>query len=304
MKHFLLSFALLGFWGKASAQISLDSTDFSGLTITADSFCYIQGYIPPIALGPNQIYDYTSVAYEPTLYYSIQQAGTLADFPTARFFESRRHVIKDSFYINSFRWSRISAAGLERIGEEIPYRSIALSEFAIPSTTATDSIIIKAQNKLYSQPYQLLQFPCTYGKKWTSTFSMTIDMELNYDFAGFVQKPLQFKTDISYDFEVVGWGKAVVYNARSGDFGEDDVLLLRVKGTTRDSMYFDGAPAPVYLMDYFGFTQGRVSEVNFDELFRARNVSPLVLYQYSGNQFNTPQLGRVQQMKMLVERKH
>ncbi len=284
--------------GKSGAQITLDSTSFGGLQIVADSFSYIQGSIPPMELGPNKVYDYTNVAFEQILYYSPQDSGTLAEFPGARMFETRRHVLKDSFYFPSYRWSRLSAAGLERVGEEIPRRGIALSEFAIPSTQPTDSIIIPAQNRLYSQPYQLLQFPCTYGKTWTSRFSMTVDMELNYDFAGFIDRPLQYKTETQYEFEVAGWGTALVYHTRTGEFGQDDVLLLRIKGRTVDSLFFDGAPAPVYLMDYFGFTQGRVTETNFDELFRARNLSPLVLYQYSGNQFSTPALARVQQLKM------
>lgn len=298
-KSFLLLLILpLSLSWRSSAQISLDSADFGGIQVVADSFCYIQGLIPPMEVGPNKVYDYTSVGLEPTLYYAPQDTGTLVEFPGARFYENRRHTLKDSFYFNSFRWSKLSSAGLERVGEEIPRRAIALTEFAIPATIATDSIVIPAQRRLYSQPYQLLQFPCTYGKSWTSHFSMTVDMELNYDAQGWVQRPLQFKTETRYDFEVVGWGSALVYHSRTGNFGQDDVLLLRVKGRTVDSLFFDGAPAPVYLMDYFGFSQGRSSEVNFDELFRAANLNPLVLYQYNGNQFHTPSLARVQQLKM------
>lgn len=297
MKRIFTSAFALFLAGNLSAQITLDQAAYSNVNITSDTFGHINGTTPALDTGANILWDLTQVTYENVRYYSVQDVGSVAGFPTASFYGQRRYSI-DSLKFDSKRWSRISATGVERVGEEIKRQALSLKLIAPALNAGTgDSIIVLEQNAAYSVPYPLIKFPATYGSSWSSTYSLSVNMNITLG-TTYVNEPMEYRTTTDWDFKVVGYGKVQMRRLDNTGYGEDDVLMLRITGTTKDSFFIGGTPAPHYILSAMNITQGKVTNNNFDELFRKNEVTALVLYSYGNNNFTTANYGEIHQLRI------
>ena len=262
----------------AHAQITLDAAAFTNLHITSDTFGEINADRPVLEPSSTaQTFDFSFVGYANIRYYSIQATGTNAAFPDATYWENRGYKQgADSF--DSKRWSGVTSTGIIRFGESIDRQVVKLH--GVPGGTANDSLVIFAQNAAYSTPYKLIPFPTTYGDSWNSDFYYEVNMELNL--GTYQQEAFKQKTSVKYDFSADGFGHFEMIKLDNG-FGQAEVLMVRVASTSVDSFFLNGAPAPTGLLTTLGLTQNRITKIYFDELFRANEVTPLVLYNYGND---------------------
>lgn len=189
--------------GIAQAQITLDASSYTNLTIIADTVGVIGADRPDLTpSSTSQFFDFNFIGYSPQGYYYEQASGTNAAMPNATYWESRGYQQgADSF--KSKRWSGITPTGITRFGESIDRQVVSLR--GVTGGTPDDSLVILAQDAVYSTPYKLIPFPTTYGDSWSSDFTYEVNMELTLG-AGYVQAPFVQKSSVSYDFECVGFG--------------------------------------------------------------------------------------------------
>jgi hypothetical protein len=277
-KLYLLLFATT-FAAGAQAQITLNASAYTNLHITSDTFGEVTADRPVLEpLSTAQTFDYTGVGYGNTRYYSRQATGTNATFTNATYWEDRGYKQgADSF--DSKRWSGVTANGIIRFGESMDRQVISLH--GVPGGTSNDSLVVLAQDAAYSTPYRLIPFPATYGDSWGDDFSYDVNMELTLG-ATYQQVAFKQKTSVSYDFAAAGFGHFDMIKLDNG-FGQAEVLMVRVSSVSVDSFFVNGSPAPTGLLTTLGLTQNRQTKIYFDELFRANEVTPLVLYNYGSD---------------------
>jgi hypothetical protein len=285
MKKIFTSVIALLFAGSLSAQtnsITLTQSSYSSVNISTDTFGAFKAPFPPIAPGTDQYWDLASGIYDNIKYYSQQFTGSNTAFPSATFYEATRlHKMGslDSVKFNSQRWSGITATGFQRMGESTDRQAIWLGQIG---AAVNDSLVVLQQNAAYPTPYDLIKFPATYNSTWNSSFDVTFNMELTLSGQGLNKAPFVYKSHTDYMFTCPGWGTARVL-LFDGTYGEDKVLMERIKGTTTDSFFLNGVPAPANVLTTLGLTQGKVSNNNFDELFRPNEVNALALYLYGAD---------------------
>lgn len=283
MRKTFTSIIAILFTGILSAQtsITLSQGSYANLGIYTDTFGAFKSPYPQLTTGTNQFWDLSTGTYDNIKYYTQQYTGTNAAFPNASFYENTRlHKMGsyDSLKFYSKRWSGITASGFQRMGEETDRKAIWLGQFA--GFTGTDSMVVLKQDSPYPTPYDLIKFPATYNSSWNNSFDVSFNMEftgLSYNHAPFV-----YKSHTAYTFTCPGWGKARVLNF-DNTYGEAEVLMVRILGVTTDSFFLNGSPAPTNVLSALGLTQGKVSNNNFDELFRANEVNALALYLYGAD---------------------
>ncbi len=301
MKKIATSLSFILFTGMAMAQqpITLDQGSFANMTVTSDTFGRVTQSLSNLDTGANKLWDFTGVLYENTTYYSEQPVGTNPSFPGATYNSGRQYTLgSNSFKFDTKRWSGVTAVGLERIGESMERQAISLDAGGVPGTVATDSLIVKQQDVVYSASYPLIKFPATFNSSWTAKFDFEVEMELTYASSSYVNAPFRYKVTTEYSFRCPGWGKAVIVAKGDGTYHEDNVLLERIEGTTTDSFFVNGQPAPAALLTNLGLLQGKVTHSYWDELFRDMEVNALVLYVYGSNAFVNPSSAEIHQLRV------
>jgi len=297
MKKIFTSTLLVLAAGAATAQsITLDQSSYTGMVVATDTFGRVTQSLQNLDTGQNKTWDFSTVIYENTTYYSEQVTGTHPAFPGATWNSGRRYTLgSNSFQFDTKRWSGITANGLERIGEEIARQAIPLSG-VVPGAASTDSLVVLQQDVPYSASYPLIKFPATFGSTWSATFDFEVDMQLTY--GSYVSAPFKYKVTTEYSFRCPGWGKAFITRKSDATYGEDKVLLVRIEGKTTDSFFVNGAPAPISLLTNLGLVQNKTANSYWDELFRDMEVNALVLYIYGSNAFSNPSSAEIHQLRV------
>ena len=151
-----------------------------------------------------------------------------------------------------------------------------------------DSLTFPLQGYLYPVGRQLMAFPATYQSKWQTESRREVDFNLTVMAAGLNKTPSKhvftyFRTDT-----IIGWGKLRVYSNGAASVPYD-VLIDRTIQSVVDSFFVGGAPAPPALLAAFGITQGqRLDDLYRYNAFREGNSTPLVIINYTDNNFSTP----------------
>lgn len=182
------------------------------------------------------------------------------------------------------------AFGIDTSGIKIYGERLARQAFSLFSQTgnAADSIIIEAQDVVYSAPQIQLPYPATIGTKWNATSNSTVNLTLKVPSIPLIgNAPAQRKTITTSTSEVVGWGLMKIKRLDGKPSGVRAVLQVKTTLSLKDSLYINGQPAPAPLLTSLGVTQGQTNTVYQKNFFREYEMLPLVNVTYSNATYTT-----------------
>lgn len=194
--------------------------------------------------GANRIWDFSSAVVTG---YSIQTAAT----PTNPTFPSATISLPAEFTVSIYnidvqQYYEFNAQGYYSLGDH--YAAATL-----PGSSAGDTLFLPAQTvPLYRTE---LSFPATYGSTWSNAAARyVINADIKVGILPRTAAQLVQNYAASVD-SIIGWGQLRLPGDRTID------ALLRKRTTMRtDSFYIAGVPAPTFILNQLGLTQGEVSK--------------------------------------------
>lgn len=259
---------------------------------------------PKNPVGIDTVYgtQLSSVAATPDAQYHIWDLGQMiigsyryyAQFGTIAGFASATHVNKAYVdiapgikYETNLAFA-IESTGIKTYGERLTRQAFSL---AAQSGVPTDSIVILAQDVIYSAPQVQMPYPATIGTKWNSTSKSTTNLTITYTpgapLPGINNQPAQRKTTTTSTAEVVGWGFLKVKRLDGKSSGIRSVLQVKNTISTTDSLFINGAPAPAILLQAAGLTQGETRIVYQKSYYREYEMLPMLNITYEEATFTT-----------------
>lgn len=289
-----ITIAALGLFAvSANAQITLNQSSYSSWLPGGDSIQLVTGNLP--APGANMTIDLSSVTYGNAYAYNWP-AMTSPAFPAATYGRSFIDVILSSTN-NGLWWSSTqlrgnTTTGINAYGEQIERQAIVLI------TAPTDSFVTPAQTVTYSAPRNIVQFPATYQSAWSNNYHYTVNSTITIAAYNLNNVPFSRVSYVTTKDSVAGWGKMRIKNTAGNNSAYMDVLAIKTKISSRDSLMMGGTPAPPTMLGAFGFTQGAISEGYYISWYRAGEVTPLLQVSYTDNTYSTVKQAEVQQKRI------
>jgi hypothetical protein len=225
MKHILLFMSLVFVTGFASAQITIDQSDFPGADDTALVSTSDDTNLDLSQTGANQIWDYSDlhiVSQRIDTFFNVADASVLYQLQF-------NNIIFEPDYASDYYYNLVGfdLAGVGGVGitVESPVGFVKISSSAVENVgmgLVLNSYEVPMAADTIDMEYQL---PMNFGDSWDSYSYMYVD--LNPAFNGiFVRHQQRFS-------EVDGWGTV------STNFGTFDAVRVRSELFYDDSAYVD-----------------------------------------------------------------
>lgn len=277
----------------ANAQITLNQSSYSSWLPGGDSVQLVTGNLP--VPGANMTIDLSSAAYGNAYAYNWP-AMTNPAFPAATYGRSFIDVVLSSTN-NGLWWSSTqlrgnTATGINVYGEQVERQAIALI------TAPTDSFVTPAQTVTYSAPRSIVQFPATYQSTWSNSYQYSVNSTITIAAYNLNNVPFSRVSYVTTKDSVAGWGKMRIKKVAGNNSAYMDVLAIKTKISSKDSLMMGGTPAPPSMLGAFGFTQGAINEGYYISWYRAGEVTPLLQVSYTDNTYSTVKQAEVQQKRI------
>lgn len=288
MKSLLTSLCLLALSSTAFGQSAYVFTYANGPKNPVGTdivYGTVPSSVPTIPDAQNHLWDLSVVQIGTYQYNSVFY--NLTSFPEANAkFGNKGYVdVAPGISYESDVAFGIDTSGIKIYGERLARQAFSL--FA-QTGNAADSIIIEAQDVVYSTPQIQLPYPATIGTKWDATSNSTVDLTLKVPSIPLIANaPAQRKTITTSTSEVVGWGLMKIKRLDGKPSGVRAVLQVKTTLSLKDSLYINGQPAPAPLLTSLGVTQGQTNTVYQKNFFREYEMLPLVNVTYSNATYTT-----------------
>lgn len=275
---FLFNFAIT-----AHTQVTIDQNNFPRLAGFIDNFVTDRSFETLPSEGPNQIWDYSGLQREDT-------SSTAFVDATGDTILSEALNYRESFlFLQNLPIHRLAYDGIDENGFYQVGSAISEVHFSISTVSggANDTMRAVGKKATFEGRIDFLQFPVTYEKQWTGSNMERIDFELTVGAFGLNKMPSHLKREETQTRTVVGYGKLIIPQTDGTPAAPVEVLLLKVEESYVDSFFVGGAPAPLALLDAFGFTQGMgiIAPTSRYVFYGAGFTSPLLAIDFtSGNE--------------------
>lgn len=245
---------------QAKSQITFNRSDWTKV-VGDDTELYraVDPYAVPLpSEGPNQIWDYSGVAFNTgTTYYLDYDSVSFPPIPAAtmqRNIQSASPIPLVPF-LAAKRYFKIDNNSFSELGGN-------LLPITLPLQTVTggpnDQLEFTGNLNTYTD--NLLQFPFTFGDTWNSSFQFSSNFNLTVAAFGLNNVPGSNDQDININYSVSGYGTLRLPNLSGGPVIEHQALLIREDYHVVNTYTLGGAPAPPPLLAAFGLTQGSVTQ--------------------------------------------
>lgn len=223
--------------------------------------------------GEGQLWDYSHLTPKELAIKEHFDATEIEAFPDATGYYNN-NLNFQSFVIPTDTYERVDENSWTILG-----RQVAESTFSITpiSGGAEDNIKFLQGDYLDEGNNDILKFPVTFEKEWSTISKRNLDFELSVSAFGLTDTPGKRVRITTDTVKVVGSGKVLLPSTNGSASTPIEALLLTYKTTVIDSFYLGGAPAPSSLLDPFGLVQGASSEINHYTFF-ATGYNSAVLF--------------------------
>lgn len=141
-----------------------------------------------------------------------------------------------------------------------------------------DSLIIDAQDDVYTTPRYIVKFPAAYGDVVTSSHIESLKMRLSISGEGLLNAPFERKKYITQTDSIVGSGTIqlpTIYQSKSHPIA---TLLYKRTTTVIDSFYINNQPASTALLSLIKFKQGSSYQNSQYTFWRENSKNPLISF--------------------------
>lgn len=270
-----------------SAQITLGPSDYNLTTVSGTDTLLTSGTAalvnPPLLPGQasfNQdMSAYTSAANKSLVYKPTGPGNSsLSDSESLSF---------GSFlaYKANYEYS-LFATAYQQKGILIARSALGLGTTSLLGALPTDSIVINAQDIVFSSNRTILAFPVNFKSSWTSNFNFNFNFTVTFAAANLNQAPGIVSSFVTEKDTVTGYGTIQVRTMDGGKSNYIPVLQVQSTVTTRDSFYLNGSlmsPTQLSLFSAGGsqFTrQGQTTVQNDVYYYRVGEFTPALHIAY------------------------
>ncbi len=234
--------------------------------------------VPTVPDGQWHTWDLSAVIIASYRYYA--QFSTASGFANAT--HSNRAYVENlgMTYITNFMFS-IDNSGIKTHGERIARQAYPLGA---QTGNPNDSLVIKAQDVVYSAPQVQMPYPATMGTKWNATSKAVFNMELTA-LPIYNKAQTERRSTINSTSEVIGWGNLKIKRLDGKPSGSKHVLLVKSTITTQDSFFLNGSPAPAPILQMAGLQQGQTQVVYQKSFYREYEMMPMANITYEDATF-------------------
>lgn len=288
MKQLLRTTIAIGcFLNSATAQITLQSTDFSLSSTARDSamtkLMKKTGATLPTK-GANQTWDFSALRDSTADLYYYGYITQPVTSPRPMAFSNAvlqaNHVTNfQAFQIPTRSYYQLNTSGYGLMGD-----SLAATRFSLQAITggSTDSLSFPTNVHVYPSPTYQYRFPMTMSSAWSSTQRVLTNFALKVGAFGLNNTPGQSISRGSYSDTIVGWGTLKLRHPSTGATLSFNALLDVHRFIVQDSFMLNGEAAPALLLNAFGLTQGRKDTTTRYYFYGAGFKAPLLSF-YSNN---------------------
>jgi len=264
------------------AQIILNSDGYSASVIGTDSLkvTTASSAFPSLTALVDGIWDMSVVAdsIPPFFAYRVPTA-----FPY-QFADSNLFRVAGFIYQGNIQ-SSIADTGIIEYGANTQRISYSISSLTVG---LHDSIIIPAQDLLYSSPRTKIAFPATYNSSWASVYHSDLSFQLTYLINLDTLAPGFVRTYIAEKDSVAGWGKMRVLDAGGSPSDYLEVLQVQTMIIRTDSFFLKGVPFSSALLGIFNLTQGRTDTTYEQYYYRPHEVTALAQVEFRDAAYTQP----------------
>lgn len=239
--------------------------------------------VPQIPDGQWHSWDLSQIIIASYRYYA--QFGVATGFANATHYNRAYVENMGMTYVTNLMFS-VDNSGIKTHGERLARQAFSL---AAQSGNTNDSLVILAQDVVYSSPQVQIPYPATIGTKWNSTTNATVNMSISYTLPAplppLSNAPAQRKSIVNSTSEVIGWGSIKIKRLDGKPSGSKPVLLVKSTISTTDSIYLNGQPADPILLAAAGLQQGQTQVVYQKSFYREYEMMPIVNITYEDATF-------------------
>ncbi len=234
--------------------------------------------VPTVPDGQWHTWDLSTVILASYRYYA--QFSTAGGFANATHANQAYIENMGMSYVTNFMFS-IDNSGIKTHGERL-----ARQAFPLGSQTGNpnDSLVIKAQDVVYSAPQVQMPYPATMGTKWNATSKAVFNMELTA-LPIYNKAQTERRSTINSTSEVIGWGNLKIKRLDGKPSGSKHVLLVKSTITTQDSFFLNGSLAPAPILQMAGLQQGQTQVVYQKSFYREYEMMPMANITYEDATF-------------------
>ena len=291
MKRLLLSTACLSvFAASLSAQITLNQSSYTSTFVgTQDTLLnsITSSTYPTLTAATNATWDMSGAVSNISSAISIlAHVQPASAFSGAQYADSSTFAFGPAGYTANVQYN-IASAGLQELGEHVFRNATHLTG---AGTSATDSVIVDAQDITYSSAHTVIKFPATMNTNWSSTYHYDFDFHLDFAGAGLSNQLGIVRNYITETDTVIGWGKMKVLMVDGSTSALMDVLQVKTTYNVTDSFFLPGQPSFILsaLLGQFGLTQGQTTISYTQSYYQANEVSALAFVDYTDSTYTTP----------------
>lgn len=239
--------------------------------------------VPQVPDAQWHSWDLSQIIIASYRYYA--QFGVAASFTNATHYNRAYVTNQGMTYVTDFMFS-VDNSGIKTHGERLARQAFSLGA---QSGNPNDSLVILAQDVMYSAPQVQIPYPATIGTKWNATSNSAVNMTISYTLPSplppLSKAPAQRKSIINSTSEVVGWGSIKIKRLDGKPSGSKPVLLVKSTISTTDSIYLNGQPADPMLLAAVGIQQGQTRIVYQKSFYREYEVMPIANITYEDATF-------------------
>ena len=269
MRKLLLSAIALILTAASYGQIVLNSGNYPASVIGTDSLktTTAASSFPSLTATADGSWDMSIVIDSMPILYSYHVNATVSP---ASFADSNLYSLSNYSYQGNAQ-KAISPTGLLEYGIDVRHTGYSLTAITLGPL---DSLIISAQNNLYSSPRSILQFPTALHSGWRSELYFDVSFTISIATVLPAGTPGVVRTYLIEKDSVTGWGKMRVKDLLGNPSDWFNVLQVQSTTKTLDSFFINGVPAAVTILSGLGLTQGQITTTYEQNYYRASEVTP------------------------------
>ena len=281
MRNIVLSAIALFLAVSARSQITLNSGSYPVSVIGTDSLkvTMAASTFPSFAAATNGSWDLSTVTDSMPVLYAYRVPTTSYEFADSNFYSLSTYGYQGNVQ------SSVVSSGLLEYGINIQEADYSLTAATLGST---DSLIIPAQDTIYSSPRVKLAFPAIYLSNWKSDYHFNLHIIISVALISLIDSPGVVTSYVTEKDSVIGWGKMRVKTLAGTPSGWFNVLQVKTIKRTVDSFFISGIPASVTLLSHLGLTQGQVTTSYDQNYYRQEEITPFANVQFTDSTYTTP----------------
>jgi hypothetical protein len=267
--------------GNLSAQVVLDSTDYTSLTGT-DSLkkTVVTSSFPSLSAMAGGIWDMGVVTDTSPVYFAYRVAGDVG----YQFADSSVYNLS-SYSFNGTTQSTITSDGVFEHAIDIPRYTYSLYSL---TSGFYDSLTILQQQSIYSAARIKITFVAMPGVMWQSNYQYDLHFQLSYLVLGDTLAPGIVRSYIAEKDTIVGYGTMRVKDAYGSPSDYFNVLQVQTQIVKKDSFFLKGMPFPTPLLAALNLTQGEKDTVYEQNYYRKHELTPLAQVEFRDAGYTTP----------------